>query len=124
VWASWRPRLMWITLPIGIFLPLSQIPAITATANHYFLDAAAGTVVALLGFPAALALRRWAYPPLIGVLERSPWPALRGWLPADTGEVKPEAGVSGGWGGGGLGGPANSSGGTSAGGSGWRRPPP
>ncbi len=98
VWASWRQPWMWLTLPIGIFLPLSQIPAITATANHYFLDAAAGMAVALLGFPAALALRRWAYPPLIAALERSPWPSLRGWLPADTGEsaeVEPKAGVSG-----------------------------
>jgi len=124
VWASWRRRLMWITLPIGIFLPLSQIPAITATANHYFLDAAAGTVVALLGFPAALALRRWAYPPLIATLERSPWPALRGWLPADTGEATPEAGPAAAETTAGLRGPASSSGGTSAGDSGWRRPPP
>ena len=94
VWASWRQPWMWLALPIGIFLPLSQIPAITATANHFFLDAVAGTVVALMGFPLALALRRRVYPRLIGVLERSPWPALRGWLPADTGdsgEVGPQA---------------------------------
>ncbi len=98
VWASWRQRLMWLTLPIGIFLPISQIPAITATANHFFLDAAAGAGIALMGFPAALALRRWAYPPLIVTLERSPWPALRGWLPADLGEspeARPEPGVGG-----------------------------
>ncbi len=98
VWASWRQPWMWFTLPIGIFLPLSQIPAITATANHFFLDAAAGAVVAAAGFAAALALRRWVYPRLIGALERSPWPALRRWLPADTGdsgEAEPEAGVSG-----------------------------
>jgi len=120
VWASWRRRLMWLTLPIGLFLPASQVPAITATANHFFLDAAAGAVVALLGFPAALALRRWVYPPLIGALERSPWPALRGWLPADTGEGKPEASPTAA----GLGDPASSSGGMSARGSGWRRPPP
>jgi hypothetical protein len=99
VWASWRQRLMWLTLPIGIFLPLSQIPAITATANHFFLDAAAGAVIALVGFPAALALRRWAYPPLIASLARSPWPALREWVPADIGDsggVEAESGVSGG----------------------------
>ncbi len=98
VWASWRQPWMWLTLPIGIFLPLSQIPAITATANHFFLDAAAGTVVALMGVPIALALRRRVYPRLIGALERSPWPALRGWLPADAGEsseAEPEAGISG-----------------------------
>ena len=98
VWASWRRPWMWLTLPIGIFLPLSQIPAITVTANHFFLDAAAGTVVALMGFPLALLLRRRVYPPLIGALERSPWPALRGWLPADTGdsgEAGPRAGGGG-----------------------------
>jgi len=85
VWASWRQRLMWLTLPIGVFLPLSQIPAITATANHFFLDAAAGALVALCGFPAAWGLRRWVYPRLIASLERSPWPWLRRWVPADTG---------------------------------------
>ena len=98
VWASWRQPWMWLTLPIGIFLPLSQIPAITATANHFFLDAVAGAVVALMGFPLALALRRRVYPRLIGALERSPWPALRGWLPADTGdsgEVGPQTGIDG-----------------------------
>ncbi|MEE8346147.1 MAG: phosphatase PAP2 family protein, partial [Dehalococcoidia bacterium] len=66
VWASWRQRWMWFTLPIGVFLPLSQIPAITATANHFFLDAAAGAAIALMGFPAALMLRRRVYPRLIG----------------------------------------------------------
>ncbi len=98
VWASWRQPWMWLTLPIGIFRPLSQIPAITATANHFFLDAAAGAVVAAVGFAVALALRRLVYPPLIRALERSPWPALRRWLPADTGdsaEAGPETEVSG-----------------------------
>lgn len=97
VWAFWRERWMWIIVPIGVVLPIMQVFSITVTANHFFLDAAAGTAVALLGIPAAFALRRWAYPPLIAALERSP--ALRRWLPADTGdpaEAKPEAGVSGG----------------------------
>jgi hypothetical protein len=96
VWASWRQPWMWVTLPVGIFLPLSQIPAISATANHFFLDAAAGGVVAIAGLGVAFALRRYAYPPMIEAMERSPWPALRGWLPADTGEPEPkaEAGVS------------------------------
>ncbi|MEX0800987.1 MAG: phosphatase PAP2 family protein [Dehalococcoidia bacterium] len=99
VWASWKQPWMWITLPIGVFLPLSQIPAISATANHFFLDAAAGGVVALAGLGVAFALRRWAYPPMIEAMERSPWPALRGWLPADTGEAsepgaEAEAGLS------------------------------
>jgi hypothetical protein len=95
VWASWRQPWMWLTLPIGVFLPLSQIPAITATANHFFLDAAAGAIVALMGFPIALALRRWAYPRLLSALERSPWPSLRRWFPGDTGDpAEAEAGIS------------------------------
>jgi hypothetical protein len=107
VWASWRQPWMWVTLPIGVFLPVSQIPAITATANHFFLDAAAGAVVALCGFPAAWSLRRWVYPRLIASLERSPWPWLRPWVPADTG-VPPGSEPAG---------SASSSGGTWAGGS-------
>ena len=83
VWASWGRRWMWFTLPIGIFLPISQIPSITVTANHYFIDAAAGAVVALMGFPAALALRRWGYPALGRGLERLPMPALRRWFLVD-----------------------------------------
>ena len=72
VWASWRRPWMWLALPIAM--------------------------VALMGLPAALAMRRGAYPPLISALERSPWPSLRGWFPADTGdsgEVESEAGISG-----------------------------
>ncbi|MEE8386689.1 MAG: phosphatase PAP2 family protein [Dehalococcoidia bacterium] len=83
VWASWGQRWKWFALPIGIFLPISQIPAITVTANHYFIDAAAGAVVALMGFPAAMALRRWGYPALGRGLGRLPLPALRRWFLAD-----------------------------------------
>ena len=118
VWASWGRRWMWLTLPIGIFLPISQLPAITATANHFFLDAAAGAIVALMGFPLALALRRWAYPPLIASLEGSRWPALRGWLPADAGDSTDSAERAD------ASRRASSSGGTLAAGSGLRRPPP
>ncbi len=124
VWASWRQRWMWFTLPIGIFLPLSQIPAITATANHFFLDAAAGAAVALMGFPAAFALRRWGYPRLITALERSPWPSLGRWFPGDTGdstEGGPETAIGDGEAG--LPSGASSGGGTWGEGRGWRRPP-
>ena len=49
-------------MPIGVLLPLSQILAITMTANHFLLDALAGGVVALTGLGVAAALQRWAYP--------------------------------------------------------------
>jgi len=77
VWCFWGSRLAWLLVPIGVFLPASQVFAITVTANHFFLDAAAGAVVSLLGFPVAIALRRWAYPRLGVAIARLPWPALR-----------------------------------------------
>ena len=77
VWTSWRRRWMWLTLPIGIFLPMSQVPAITATANHFFLDAAGGAVVALMGFPVAIGLRRWGYPTLGRALSYLPLPGVK-----------------------------------------------
>jgi len=69
-------------LPIGIALPVMQIFSITLTANHFFLDAAAGAVVGLLGFPVAIALHRWGYPWLGRLLRRVPLPALRRLLAA------------------------------------------
>ena len=86
---------MWLTLPIGLFLPIAQVPAITVTANHFFLDAAAGAVVALLGFPAALTLRRWGYPALGRLLGRLPLPALRHWLlPDENASGEAESGLA------------------------------
>jgi hypothetical protein len=55
-------RLRWIAITIGIALPASQILAITMTANHFFLDAVAGGIVASAGLAIAYALQRWAYP--------------------------------------------------------------
>jgi hypothetical protein len=71
-----RP-LMWVAVPVGIFLPASQVFSITLTANHFFLDAAAGGVVAVAGIGVALAFRRWVYPWTGAVLRRSPIPAVR-----------------------------------------------
>jgi len=77
VWCFWGTRLAWLLVPVGVFLPASQVLAITVTANHFFLDAAAGAVVSLLGFPLAAAVRHWAYPRLWQALARLPWPGLR-----------------------------------------------
>lgn len=70
IWAFRRYPFIW---PFGIALPISQIFAIVVTANHFFLDALAGMVVALMGVGVALALQRWAYPPLGRLARRLPW---------------------------------------------------
>jgi len=66
-------RFGWLAIAIGVFLPVSQIFAITMTANHFFLDAVAGGVVAMGGLGVAFALRRWAYPAIHAQLRRLPW---------------------------------------------------
>jgi hypothetical protein len=63
-----------------VSLPVSQIFAITVTANHFFLDAVAGGIVAMGGLAIAYALQRWGYPWLQDQLRRLPWPTLRDWL--------------------------------------------
>jgi len=70
-------QLFWIVAPIGVALPLLQLFAITMTANHFLLDAAAGGVVALLGIGLALALQRWGYPRATRWLRRMPVPGVR-----------------------------------------------
>jgi len=70
-------RAIWVAAPIGVFLPISQVFSITLTANHFFLDAAAGGVVALAGIAVALAFRRWVYPWAGDQMRRSPIPAVR-----------------------------------------------
>ena len=82
-WAFWRERWWWLIAPIAVALPATQIFAITLTANHFFLDAAAGGVVALIGLALALGLRRWVYPVLDHQARRIPNRAVRRWLVDD-----------------------------------------
>jgi hypothetical protein len=70
--AFWGERWLWVIAPIGVAMPVLQIFSITLTANHFFLDALAGGLVAIAGVGLALAVERWVYP-WIGVqLRRSP----------------------------------------------------
>jgi hypothetical protein len=80
IWAFWGQRWLWLAVPIGIFLPVSQFFSITMTGNHYFLDAVAGGVVALMGLAVALSLARWFYPRLNAWARTLPSPALRSWI--------------------------------------------
>ena len=68
---------------------ISQIFSITLTANHFFLDALAGGVVALAGIAVAIALSRWVYPWAGAQMRRSRVPAIR-WLatPQDRREAE------------------------------------
>ena len=42
---------------LGVFMPLAMLFSIVATGNHFFLDAVAGGIVALIGLGASLMLR-------------------------------------------------------------------
>jgi hypothetical protein len=79
MYAFWGTRWQWWVLPVAVFLPVSQIFSITLTANHFFLDAMAGGVVALAGIGVALVLSRWVYPWAGAQMRRSRVPAIR-WL--------------------------------------------
>ena len=57
-------------------MPVLQSFSITLTANHFFLDALAGGIVALAGVALALAVERWVYPRIGDLLRRSPLRAL------------------------------------------------
>jgi len=72
IWAFWRERWLWIVAPIAVALPVIQIFAITLTANHFFLDAMAGAVVAMIGIVLAIGMKRWVYPRLDGWIRRFP----------------------------------------------------
>src|SRR3972149_1240803 len=74
--AFWGERWLWVMAPIGVAMPVLQIFSITLTANHFFLDALAGGIVAIAGIALALAVERWVSP-WIGVqLRRSPMRGL------------------------------------------------
>jgi hypothetical protein len=82
IWAFWRERWIWVAVPVGVALPVTQALSVPATANHFFLDIAAGVVVSLLGFPVAFGLQRWGYPALGRLPNRLPWSPLgRGPVP-------------------------------------------
>jgi hypothetical protein len=95
IWVFWRTRLRWVAVPVGLFLPISQVFAITVTANHFFLDALAGAVVSALGVLISVALHRWAYPRLGEWVSKIPWPTLRRFLLPEAapgeGRVPPKA---------------------------------
>jgi hypothetical protein len=52
-----QTRVRWVRLA-AVFMPFVTLGGIVLTANHYFLDAAAGALVAALGLGAAVLLRR------------------------------------------------------------------
>lgn len=86
--APWK----WVALVVGIGLPASQVLAITMTANHFFLDAVAGGMVALMGLAIAYALQRWGYPWLGDQLRKLPSPTIKRWLSReDSAKVSPPA---------------------------------
>lgn len=80
-------RLRWLKALalVGIALPVLQVFSITMTANHFFLDAAAGGVVAVAGIGLAIAIQRWGYPAGARLVRRLPVPgAGRLALPEDA----------------------------------------
>ncbi len=48
----------WVRV-FAVFMPVVMLAGIVLTANHYFLDAAAGALVAGMGLTAAYVIRRW-----------------------------------------------------------------
>ncbi len=74
--AFWGERWLWIMAPLGVAMPVLQIFSITLTANHFFLDALAGGIVAIAGICLALAVERWVYPWIGDRLRRSPMRGL------------------------------------------------
>ncbi len=74
--AFWGQRWLWLAAPIGAAMPVLQLFSITLTANHFFLDALVGGIVAMAGIGLALAAERWVYPWIGDVLRRSPMRGL------------------------------------------------
>jgi hypothetical protein len=89
MYALWGTRWQWLVLPVAILLPISQIFSITLTANHFFLDAMAGGVVAMAGIAVAIVLSRWVYPWTGAQMRRSRVPAIR-WLATPEERREPE----------------------------------
>ena len=89
MYALWDTRWQWYILPIAVVLPVLQIFSITLTANHFFLDAVAGGVVALAGIAVAIALSRWVYPWAGAQMRQSRVPAIR-WLATSPERAEPE----------------------------------
>jgi len=91
IWAYWPHEASKMTEPpqasthrsfrllavVGIALPVLQVFSITMTANHFFLDAAAGGVVAVAGIGVAVALQRWGYPAAAQLARRLPLPGVQ-----------------------------------------------
>ena len=77
----------WLAIAVGVFLPVSQVFAITLTGNHFFLDAAAGGVVALAGLGIAHLLQIRVYPALENSVRRIPSGRVRKWLLRGEGEL-------------------------------------
>jgi hypothetical protein len=88
-YAFWGTRWFWWSLPVAIALPVLQVFSITLTANHFFLDALAGGLVALAGIAVAIAISRWVYPWLSVQAHRSSIPAIR-WLVESVETPAPE----------------------------------
>ncbi|MEX0684118.1 MAG: phosphatase PAP2 family protein, partial [Dehalococcoidia bacterium] len=78
-----RTPLLWIAAPIGVALPVLQVFSITLTANHYFIDAVAGGIVAMAGLGVAYSLKKWGYPWLGDRFRRLPWLRARSLLLQD-----------------------------------------
>jgi hypothetical protein len=76
----------WLAIMVGIFLPVSQIFAITLTGNHFFLDALAGGIVALAGLGVAHLLQVGVYPSLKRTIRMSP-PRVQRWLLREDGDL-------------------------------------
>jgi hypothetical protein len=54
---GYNARARWVRI-LAVCMPFVMLGGIVLTANHYFLDAAAGAVVSMLGLAIAVALRR------------------------------------------------------------------
>lgn len=52
----------WWVWPLALLHPLAQTASTVFTGNHFFLDGAAGVLVACAGVAFALGMQRWGYP--------------------------------------------------------------